>query len=107
MRKRLIVVVLGVAVVVAVAVVAAGVSVAVVVAAAVVVAVALAGAAAVGRGPQSAGYVFGVGQLNNVTDAHFGSQSFVAQQFRVGELKISTAAESLSSEIPSVAGSNT
>ena len=28
-----------------------------------------------------------VGELNNVTDAHFGSQSLVTQQFRVGELR--------------------
>ena len=28
-----------------------------------------------------------VGELNNVTDAHFGSQSLVTQQFRVGDLR--------------------
>ena len=30
---------------------------------------------------------YAVGELNNVTDAHFGSQSLVTQQFRVGDLR--------------------
>ena len=38
-----------------------------------------------------------VGELNNDTDAHFGSRSFVTQQFRVGELRNVAWAESLSS----------
>ena len=38
-----------------------------------------------------------VGDMNNVTDAHFGTQSFVTQQFRVNELRNVAWAECLSS----------
>ena len=49
------------------------------------------GGPSIGRGPP-----FAVGELNSGTDAHFGSQSFVAQQFRVGALRNVAWAEPLS-----------